>query len=48
MNILPIKKGYKIQNIYYSDSTNNIVKISLKNLEKEEKHYSKYDRQRLL
>jgi len=48
MNIMPIKKGYKIQNIYYSDSTNNIVKISLKNLEKEEKHYSKYDRQRLL
>jgi len=48
MNILPIKKGYKIQNIFYSDDKNNIVKISLKKLEKEEKHYSKYDRQRLL
>ena len=48
MNILPLKKGYKIQNIYYSDDKNNIIKISLKNLEKEEKHYSKFDRQRLL
>ena len=48
MNILPIKKGYKIQNIYYSDDKNNIIKIPLKKLEKEEKHYSKYDRQRLL
>ena len=48
MNFLPIKKGYKIQNIYYSDDKNSIVKIPLKKLEKEEHHYCKYDRERLL
>lgn len=44
MNILPIKKGYKIKNIYYSDGKNNIVKTKLSSLEKEEKHYTKYYR----
>jgi len=48
MNNIPIKKGYKIKNIYYSDDKNNIVKTSLKKLEKEEHHYCKYDRERLL
>lgn len=42
MKILPEKKGYKIQNIYYSDSNENIIKTSLSNLDNEEKHYSKY------
>lgn len=39
---LPEKKGYKIQNIYYSDNNENIVKTTLKCLDNEEKHYSKY------
>jgi cytidine deaminase len=42
MKILPEKKGYKIQNIYYSDSDGNIVKTTLSNLDNEEKHFSKY------
>ncbi len=42
MKTLPEKKGYKIQNIYYSDSNGNIVKTTLSNLDNEEKHFSKY------
>ena len=42
MKTLPLKLGYKIQNIYYSDNIGNIVKTSLKILDNEEKHYSKY------
>lgn len=42
MKTLPEKKGYKIQNIYYSDCDGNIVKTTLKNLDNEEKHFSKY------
>lgn len=42
MKILPEKKGYKIQNIYYSDSNGNIVKTTLSNLDNEEKHFSKF------
>lgn len=37
---LPPKKGYKIQNIYYSDVFGNIVKTSLNAIQKEERHYS--------
>ena len=39
---LPPKKGYKIQNIYYSDGFGNILKTTLNTLEKEERHYSKF------
>ena len=46
MKNLPEKKGYKLQNIYYSDGQGNIVKTNLHNLENEEKHYSRYYRQR--
>lgn len=47
MSKLPPKKGYKIQNVYYSDGFGNIVKTSLASLEKEEeRHYSKYYRSR--
>ena len=46
MNIIPEKKGYKIQNIYYSDSEGNIIKTSLESLDSEEKHYSRYYKQR--
>ena len=44
MNTMPEKKGYKIQNIYYSNSDGNIVKTNLTNLLNEEQHYSRYYR----
>jgi cytidine deaminase len=42
MKILPTKKGYKIQNIYYSDAGGNIIKTNLTCLDNEEKHYSRF------
>ncbi len=42
MKTLPVKKGYKIQNVYYSDCDGNIVKTTLRKLDKEEKHYTKH------
>ena len=42
MKKLSIKKGYKIQNVYYSDNNENIVKTTLYALDNEEKHYSRY------
>lgn len=42
MKILPIKLGYKIQYIYYSNENGEIVKSCLNKLDNEEKHYSKY------
>ena len=47
MNTLPEKKGYKIENVYYSNEEGNILKTTLKSLENEEKHYSKYYRRQL-
>ena len=44
MKILPEKKGYHIKNIYYSNEKGDIVKSSLKNLETEKLHYSKFFR----
>jgi cytidine deaminase len=44
MSEIPEKKGYKIQNIYYSDSDGNIVKTNLSNLMNEEQHYSRFYR----
>ena len=44
MNDIPCKKGYKIQNIYYSDSDGNIIKTNLSNLMNAEQHYSRYYR----
>lgn len=41
---LPVKKGYKIKNIYYSDSNENIVKTNINKLEKEELHYTRFFR----
>jgi cytidine deaminase len=49
MKTLPMKKGYKIQNVYYSDNEGNIIKKSLTNLDNEDnrnKHYSRYYKQR--
>ena len=46
MKIMPQRKGYKIENIYYSDADGNIVKTNLKTLDSEEKHLSKYFRRK--
>lgn len=46
MKNLPEKMGYKIQNVYYSDSNENIIKTTLMKLDNDEKHYSRYYRNR--
>jgi hypothetical protein len=46
MKTIPVNKGYKIENIYYSDENGNIIKTKLDTLDYEEKHYSKYYRRR--
>jgi len=48
LKILPLKLGYKIQLVYYSNENGEIVKSSLKKLDAEEKHYSKYYRKNML
>jgi cytidine deaminase len=48
MKTLPQKKGYKIENIYYSDEEGNIVKTTLNKLDSEEKHFSKYFRRKAM
>lgn len=45
MKTLPLKKGYKIKKIYYSDENGNIIKSNLKILESEEQHLSRFFRQ---
>jgi len=42
MKILPEKKGYKINNIYYSNNEGDIVKTNIKCLDNTEYHFSKY------
>jgi hypothetical protein len=44
METIPERKGYKLQNIYYSDDKGNINKTSLNILKNEEHHYSRYYR----
>ena len=44
MKTLPIKLGYKIQNIYYSNENGEIIKTSLASLDNEDKHYSRFYR----
>ncbi len=46
MKNLPEKIGYKIQNVYYSDSNENIIKTTLMKLDNDEKHYTRYYRNR--
>ena len=43
IKIIPLKKDYKIKEIYYSNSEGNIIKTSLENLDKEEYHYTRHD-----
>lgn len=42
MSVLPVNKGYKIRNVYYSNNDGYIVKSSLRSLEIEEQHISRY------
>lgn len=44
MKTLPVKLGYKIQNIYYSNENGEIIKTSLTSLDNEDKHYSRFYR----
>lgn len=44
MKNLPVKKGYIIKNIYYSDENGNIIKSNLRSLENSEQHYSRFYR----
>ena len=48
LSIIPKKKGYKIENIYYSDENGDIIKTNLHTLENSEQHYSKYYRNKHL
>lgn len=48
MKTLPMKLGYKIQEVYYSDNNGRIVNTTLRNLENEEKHYSRYYKQKMI
>lgn len=44
MKVIPEKKGYKLQNVYYSDGEGNLVKTTLDILQQEEQHYSRFYR----
>ena len=46
MKMLPKKKGYKLENIYYSDETGGLIKTNLAKLSLEEKHFSNFWRKR--
>ncbi len=48
MKTLPKKLGYKIQNVYYSDINENIVKTNLHNLDNDDKHYSRSQKKKYL
>ncbi len=47
MKVLPEKKGYKINNIYYSDNNGEIIKTNVKCLENSEQHIPKYYRNKI-
>lgn len=46
MKQLPPKLGYNIQNVFYSNETGIILKTSLTQLDNEEKHYSRFYKQK--
>jgi len=48
MKTIPKNKGYKIQNIYYSDGEGNIIKTTLDILENEEPHYSRFYKRKMV
>lgn len=47
MKTIPIKKGYKVKNIFYSDTYGEIVKTTLTKLEDDEQHHSRFYRHML-
>ncbi len=47
MKTLPQKLGYNIQNVFYSNDNGDIVKTTLIQLDKEEKHYSRFYKKKL-
>jgi cytidine deaminase len=44
LKILPKKRGYHIQDIYYSNPYGEIIKTNLRNLDNEDKHVSQHYR----
>jgi cytidine deaminase len=49
MSVIPQQKGYKINNIYYSDNDGAIVKTTLNKLKNDEQiHYSRFYRKQLM
>ena len=46
MKELPTKLGYNIKNIFYSNDDGIIIKTTINELENEEKHYSRFYRQK--
>jgi hypothetical protein len=46
MKKLPVKLGYRIQNIYYSNDDGSIIKTNLYNLDNKETHYSGFYRRK--
>lgn len=44
---IPGKKGYKLDNIYYSESPEKIIKTKLSILDADEKHYSRFYKKKL-
>jgi len=42
MQTAPLKKGYKIRYVYYSNSEGGITRSNLKTLENEDQHISRY------
>jgi cytidine deaminase len=47
LKILPKKRGYHIQDIYYSNQYGEIIKTTLRNLDNEDKHVSQHYRNKL-
>ena len=47
MKNLPPKLGYSIKNVFYSNNEGDIVKTSLRQLDNEEKHYSRFYTQKM-
>lgn len=46
MGISSLNKGYKIRNVYYSDSDGKIIRTTLRSLELEEHHISRFYKSR--
>ena len=45
MKQMPVRLGYSIKNVYYSNDNGEIVKSNINKLENDEKHYTRFYRQ---